>query len=159
MPVPDRLEMQTAAFVTVTFAVVIVVAVLSFAPVSQGATYTVNGLTCPVPNEYISFKAADRLIPIVTKQPQFLILADGLPYEFGNADNITNNFLQTNNGPVQHLPDAVEMVFYTWGTSTYCDETGGFINPWLSTIVVQVPVQGNGFNLTGATYNAGGGPV
>ncbi|GEM_PF-5129131 len=153
------MKTQTAAFVAVAFAVVIVVGALNFAAVTKGATYTVNGLTCPIPSDYLSFKAAVNLVPMVTQQPQFLSLANGSPYMFGNAENLTDRTQQIDNGPVQHLPDAVEMVFYTWGTSTYCGETGGFVNPWLSTIVVQVPVQNERYNLTGATYNTGGGPA
>jgi len=150
---------QTELFVAAALAVVIVVGAVSLCPVSKGATYSVNGLTCPIPADYLSFKAAVHLVPIVTQQPQFLNLAQGSPYMFGNAENLTDRAQQVGNQPLQHLPDAVEMVFYTYGPSTSCDETGGFGNPWLSTIVVQVPVQVGGFNLTGATYNAGGGPA
>jgi len=153
------MKTQAAVFAAAALAVVIVVAALSLAPVSRGATYTVNGLTCPIPADYLSFKAAVHLVPIVTQQPQFLNLAKGSPYMFGNAENLTDRTQQVGNQPVQHLPDAVEMVFYTYGPSTSCDETGGFGNPWLSTIVVQVPVQVGGFNLSGAIYNMGGGPT
>ena len=153
------MKSQTPLFVAAALAVVIVVGAWSLSPISNGATYTVNGLTCPIPADYASFKAAVHLVPIVTQQPQFLDLANGSPYMFGNAENLTDRTQQVGNQPIQHLPDAVEMVFYTYGPSTFCDEAGGFSNPWLSTIVVQVPVQAGGFNLTGATYNAGGGPA
>jgi len=146
-------------FVATALAVVLVVAALSLPPASTGATYTVNGLTCPIPADYLSFKATVHLVPIVAQQPQFLNLAKGSPYMFGNAENLTDRTLLIDNQPVQHLPDAVEMVFYTYGPNTLCDETGGLGNLWLGTIVVQVPVQSGGFNLTGATYDKGGGPT
>ena len=69
---------------------------------------------------------------------------------FGNAENITDRTQQIGNQPVQHLPDVVEMVFYSTGLITNCYYHGNAGQ----VIVVQVPIQNSGFNLTGATYHA-----
>lgn len=113
-------------------------------------TYTINSLTCLIPKDYLSYASVIHLLPLVTTSPRFLNLTDGLPFVFGNAENITDRTQQIGNQPPVHLPDAVEMVFYSTGLTTYC---GMFLNKAQNVIDVQVPVQNGGFNLTEATYN------
>lgn len=148
---------QTPVFAAVVLAIFLAVAVLDMAPAAQGTVYTVNGLTCSIPSDYLSFRAVVYLVPLVTGAPQFLSLASGQPYMFGNAENLTDRTQRIGGGPVQHLPDALEMVFYTFGQGTGCGESESLENPWLNTIVVDVPIEGSGFNTTGATFNSGGG--
>jgi len=113
-------------------------------------TYTVNGLTCPIPSNYLSFAAVLHLLPLVTTNPQFLNLTNGLSFVFGNAENITNRMQQIGNQPPVHLPDVVEMVFYNNGPTTSCSD---FHPNTAQAIVVQVPKQNGGFNMTGATFH------
>jgi len=117
-----------------------------------GNLYAVNGLTCSIPTDYLSFVSVVHLLPLVTKSSQFLNATHGMPFVFGNAENMTGSTQQFGNRPPVHLPDAVEMVFYTFGPSTYCGENQTLTNRAQSIIDVQVPVQDGRFNLTGATY-------
>ena len=116
----------------------------------EGA-YTINGLTCPVPKDYLSYSSVIYLLPLVTTSPLFLSLTNGMPFVFGNAENITNRMQQIGNQPPVHLPDVVEMVFYNNGPTTSCSN---FHPNTAQVIDVQVPIQNGGFNLTGASYHA-----
>jgi hypothetical protein len=82
---------------------------------------------------------------------RFLQATKGLPFTFGNGENITERSLQTLSQSLVHLPDAVEMVFYNFGSITYCGELPTLTNYTQSVIGVQVPIQQGGLNLTGAT--------
>jgi len=115
---------------------------------ATGPTYTINGLTCHVPAAYQSYQSVIRLLPRVTTNPRFLNLTGGMPFVFGNAENITDRIQQIGNQPPVHLPDVLEMVFYSIGPKTSCNMYGGG-----TTIDVQVPIQNGGYNMTGATYN------
>lgn len=119
-------------------------------------TYTINGLTCSVPSGYLSFASVIYLLPLVTTSPRFLNLTDGLPFVFGNAENITGITQQIDDQPPVHLPDTVEMVFYSYGPSTYCGEMQTLTEYAQNVIDVQVPIQNGGFNLTGTAYHRSG---
>lgn len=82
-----------------------------------------------------------------------------MPYIFGNAENITGRTQQIGNQPPVHLPDALEMVFYSIGPNTNC---GMFLNKSESIIDAQVPIQNGEFNMTGTSYGTStpsGGPA
>lgn len=115
-----------------------------------GPTYTVNGLTCHVPAAYQSYPSVVRLLPLVTANPRFLNLTGGMPFVFGNAENITDRIQQVGNQLPVHLPDVLEMVFYSIGPNTSCGMLLGISE---TTIDVQVPIQNGGYNMTGATFN------
>jgi hypothetical protein len=140
----ESLKGSAVVFASATILTVVLVGLAVLYP-SNSPTYTINGLTCPIPNDYLSFTAVDRLLPLVTTNSQFLILTNGSPFVFGNAENITNRTQQIGNHSPVHLPDVVEMVFY--GPYTQCETWGQDV------IVVQVPIQEGGFNITGATYH------
>ena len=153
------LKMQTGGFVIVALAFALLVAASSLNQVSEETTYTVNGLTCSIPSVYSTSEAVGYLVPLVTREPQFLNLTHGSPYELGNAEMLGSETLQIDNQPPQHLPPALEMVFYTYGPKTTCEGPGNPRFNWLSLIVVHVPLLSNGYNLTGATYHLSiGGP-
>jgi len=116
----------------------------------EGAAYTINGLTCPIPQAYMSYVSVTYLLPLVTTSPRFLSLTNGMPFVFGNAENITDRMQQIGSQPPVHLPDVVEMVFYSNGLGTNCNN---FHPNTAQAIVVQVPKQNGGFNMTGATFN------
>ena len=115
-----------------------------------GPTYAINGLTCYVPAAYQSYTSVIHLLPLVTTNPKFLNLTGGMPFVFGNAENITDRVQQIGNQPPVHLPDALEMVFYSTGPSTSC---GMLLGGSETTIDVQVPIQNSAYNMTGATFN------
>jgi hypothetical protein len=129
-------------------------AVLTFniQPVPAGPAYTINGLTCVVPKDYTSYSSVVHLLPLVTTSPRFLNLTEGLPFVFTYAGNITNRTQQIGSQPVQHLPDVVEMTFYSHGPNTTCGMVSAFRAQ--SFIDVQVPIQQGNYNVTGATYSA-----
>lgn len=110
-----------------------------------------NGLTCSIPAAYLSSTSVVRLVPLVTQSPQFISLANGSRYVFGNAENITGRTQQVGSQPAQHLPDVLEMVFYGHGPDTDCAMTSA--NGAQGTIVVQVPLQNGTFDLPIATYH------
>lgn len=120
---------------------------------SGGATYAINGMTCPIPADYLSFTSVVHLLPLVTQNSQFVGLTSGSRYLFGNAENITARTEQTGNQPPQHLPDVLEMVFYYFGPGTNCGMNQTVTNRAQSVIVVQVPVENGTFDLAGATYH------
>ena len=115
-----------------------------------GLTYSINGLTCHVPAAYQSYPSVIHLLPMVTTNPRFLNLTYGMPFVFGNAENITDRTQQIGNQPPVHLPDALEMVFYSTGPSTCC---GVLLGGSETTIDVQVPIQNGAYNMTGAAFN------
>ena len=117
---------------------------------ATGPTYTINGLTCHVPADYQSNPSVLQLFPLVTTNPRFLNLTSGMPFVFGNAENITDRVQQIGNQPPVHLPDALEMVFYSSGPGTSCSMYFGKSE---ATIDVQVPIQSGAYNMTGATFN------
>ena len=117
---------------------------------ATGPTYTINGLTCHVPIAYQSYRSVIYLLPMVTSNPRFVNLTSGLPFVFGNAENITGRTQQIGNQPPVHLPDALEMVFYSMGPNTSCGEYEGLQE---TTIDVQVPIQNGAYNMTGTTFN------
>jgi hypothetical protein len=121
----------------------------SMAP-TVGPTYTINGLKCHVPTAYQSYSSVVHLLPLVTTNPRFLNLTGGMPFVFGNAENITDRTQQIGNQPLIHLPDALEMVFYSIGANTSC---GMLLGGSETTIDVQVPIQNGAYNMTGATFN------
>jgi len=126
------------------------VALLHVTVVPSSAAVTVNGLTCPVPAGYTSDTAVADLLPKVVADPAFLNLTQGQPFVFGNAENITNRVQQIDNQPPVHLPDALEMVFYSQGSATSCSM---YPSDATSTIVVDVPIINGNYNLTSATFN------
>jgi hypothetical protein len=65
----------------------------------KAVSCTINGLTCPISVDYLSFKAAVHVVPIATQQPKFLNLAKGSPYMFGNVENLTDRTQQIDNQP------------------------------------------------------------
>lgn len=125
---------------------------------SAGTAYGDNGVTCTLPSNappYIVF-----LVPQVTQSSGFLKLANGNPYIYEYNDNITDRTVVIGGvvegntivgGATEHLPPVVEMVFYTYGSSTICGETSSATA--IHAIVVQVPVQNGAFNMTGATFH------
>jgi len=115
-----------------------------------GPAYTINGLTCHVPVAYQSSPSVMHLLPLVTTDPRFLNLTRGVPFVFGNAENITDRVRQVDNQPPVHLPDALEMVFYSTGPNTSC---GMLLGGSETAIDVQVPIQNGAYNMTGATFN------
>ena len=117
---------------------------------ATGPTYSINGLTCHVPAAYQSYPSVIHLLPLVTANPRFLNLTRGMPFVFGNAENITDRTQQIGNQPPVHLPDALEMVFYSMGSNTSCGMYEGLSE---TTIDVQVPIQNGSYNMTGATFN------
>ena len=118
--------------------------------VATGPTYTINGLTCHVPAAYQSYPSVTHLLPLVTTDSRFLNITGGMPFVFGNAENITDRTQQVGNQPPVHLPDVLEMVFYSNGPSTSCGMLLGISEP---TIDVQVPLQNGAYNMTGASFN------
>ena len=74
-----------------------------------------------------------------------------MPFAFGNAENITDRMRQIDDQPPVHLPDSLEMVFYSAGQDTTCETSGvGALN----IIVAEVPIQNGGFNVTGTDYGS-----
>lgn len=134
------------------------------APVT--ATYNDNGLTCSLSANAAPYVAT--LVPKVTQDSRFLSVANGSAYVFEYTDNITGRSVvmggtlqsgATQNGRVVdgttiQLPDVVEMVFYTFGPDTSCGETSSAIA--IHSIVVQVPIEAGGFDLTAATFHLSG---
>ena len=159
------MKMEQVAFPTVMLAIIALVGAASFAGISSissrtasGPSYTINGLTCSVPQAYLRYTSVIHLLPLVTATSGFQSLANEMPFVFGNAENLTNGIQQIGNNPPVHLPDALEMVFYSAGQKTTC---GTFLNRAQVIIDVQVPIQNGGYNLTGATYDTltpSGGP-
>ena len=117
---------------------------------ATGPTYTINGLTCHVPAAYQFYPSVIHLLPLVTTNSRFLNPTNGTPFVFGNAENITDRTQQIGNQAPVHLPDALEMVFYSMGPSTSCGMYEGLSE---TTIDVQVPIQNGGYNMTEATFN------
>jgi hypothetical protein len=129
------------------------------APIS---TYSDNDLTCSSPTG--TTPAVASLVTRVADDSRFTSLTKGSPYVFEYADNITGRSITTGgvllDGPTQngsviggvtvHLPDLVELVFYSYGPNTSCGDTGTSMA--IDSIVVQVPVDAGGFNMTGATF-------
>ena len=124
----------------------------------SAASYRLNGLTCPVPSDYLRYRSVTSLLPEVTMSPGFLNLAKGMPFGFGNAENITDRILQIDGRPHVRLPDALEMVFYSGGPDTSC---GMLLNKAQAVIDAQVPIQNGAYNITGTTLGTltpSGGP-
>jgi len=139
----------------------------------QGSTassyvYRDNGLTCSVPVNSVPTAVA-ALVSEVTHNPKFLKVANSSPYAFGNAEEITGRFLTTggtlpsgatqngsvNGGTTIPLPNVMEMVFYSYGPGTTCGDTGVRLDSITSVnaMVIQVPIESGGFNMTGATFS------
>jgi len=130
------------------------------------ATYNDNGLTCSLSPNTAPYVAT--LVPKVTQDSRFLSIANGSAYVYEYTDNITGRSVvtggtlqsgATQNGSVVdgttiQLPDVVEMVFYTFGPDTSCGETSSVTA--IHSIVVQVPIEGGGFDLTAATFHLSG---
>ena len=127
---------------------------------AQNVSYTTNGLTCPVPPDYSTLGS---LMSAVTQDPRFVNLADGETYVFGNGEMITGRTVTTGGtydndtgkavgGTTIYLPDAMELVFYGFGPTTFCGQIPGLNSPANQVIVVQVPLQSGEFNMTGATF-------
>jgi len=128
------------------------VALIHVTVVPSSEAVTVKGLTCPVPSGYTSNTAVAELLPNVVADPRFLNLTHGQPFVFGNAENVTNRTEQIGNQPPVHLPDALEMVFYSQGSATSCSM---YLSDATSTIVVDVPIINGNYTLTNATFNLG----
>jgi hypothetical protein len=129
-------------------------------------TYSDNGLTCTLPTQTASHVAF--LVPQIAQNSRFLTVTNGLPYVYEYSDNITDRSVTTGGtlqggamqngsvtgGIVTHLPPIVEIVFYTFDSTTSCGETNAAAA--IHSIVVQVPVQDGGFNMTAATFHLSG---
>jgi hypothetical protein len=120
--------------------------------VPSSEAVTGNGLTCPVPAGYTSNAEVTGLLPKVVADPRFLNLTHGQPFVFGNAEIVSNRTEQVGNQPPVHLPDALEMVFYSQGPATSCSM---YLSDATSTIVVDVPIINGNYSLTNATFNLG----
>ena len=126
------------------------VALIHVTVVPSSQAITVNGLTCPVPSGYVSNSAVINLLPNVVADTRFLNLTHGQPFVFGNAETVSNRTEQVGKQPAIHLPDALEMVFYSQGSATSCSM---YLSGAISTIVVDVPIINGNYNLTDATFN------
>lgn len=114
-------------------------------------TATINGLTCPDPS-YTSAAEA-TLISMITESPRFQAATNESLFVLGNFENLTDR-MQTINGTVTHLPDALELVFYGYGPATTCVRgSGAYVN-----LVVQVPIEDGFYNMTGMQIITGRGP-
>jgi hypothetical protein len=128
------------------------VALIHVTVVPNSEAVTVNGLTCPVPAGYTSNIAVATLLPKVVADPRFLNLTHDQPFVFGNAETVSNRTEQVGNQPPVHLPDVLEMVFYSQGSATSCSM---YLSDAISTVVVDVPIINGNYNLTNATFNLG----
>jgi hypothetical protein len=140
----------------------------SDAQASDEYSYSDNGLTCTIPSNYRFSTTAD-LVKQITQDPEFLKAAGTSAFVFGNAENITGISVgtgaellggATQNGSVvagnaAHLPDVLELVFYSYGPGTTCADTSLTRDTTASpnAIVVQIPIESAGFNMTGATFS------
>jgi hypothetical protein len=126
------------------------VALIHVTVVPNSEAVTVNGLTCPVPSGYSSNVTVTSLLPRVVSDSRFLNLTHGQPFVFGNAEMVSNRIEQVGNQPPVHLPNALEMVFYSQGSATSCSM---YLSDATSTIVVDVPIINGSYNLANATFN------
>lgn len=137
-------------------------------PAASTYTYSDNGLSCTIATGSVPASVA-TLVESVVQNQKFLEIAGTSPYVFGNAQDITDRSLTTGGivlgGPAQNgsiiggttvpLPNLLEMVFYSYGSATNCGDTSvryGSTSQ-VQTIVVQIPIEPGGFNMTGATYH------
>ena len=116
---------------------------------SSPYSYADNGLDCPVPPGTPS--KVTLLLQKVVDTPQFLSVADGLPY-FMNSYNSVSNRNVTYNGVTTFLPNATELNFLNYGDSKECS----FQGVWSQSIIVDVPIQGNDYNVTGEQITLAG---
>jgi len=152
------MKRENVVFLTMSLATVALVGVVSLVgsyPIlsrtdSGVESYTINGLTCPIPEDYFPYASVTHLLPLVVANSHFQNLTNGMPFVFGNAENIGSGIRQIDNQPPVHLPPALEMVFYSTGKNTTCGTTGTYY-----IIFVQVPFQNGGYNLTGTYYDTG----
>ncbi len=150
--------MHTGVFASVLIAIVILIGSqavfqpsISLSNSLRTMTYTINGLSCPVPTYYLSQPSVTHLLPLVISDPRFHNLTEGQPFVFGNAGNVTGQTLQIENQPVQRLPDYTEMFFYGSGPNTTCAMDSS-ANMGTGVLSVHVPIQGGTYNLTGGTF-------
>jgi len=126
------------------------VALIHITVVPNSEAVTVNGLTCPVPSGYSSNATVTSLLTRVVSDSRFMNLTHGQPFIFGNAEMVSNRTEQVGNQPPVHLPDALEMVFYSQGSATSCSM---YPSDSTSTIVVDVPIINGNYTMTDATFN------
>ena len=122
---------------------------------TQPESYTVNGLTCPF-WEGMSQNVIS-LVQNITRDSRFLNATHDGQFTLGNYENITDGIQiiggnRTVAGTTIHLPDVIELVFYgsESGTTTCQRSANQYVN-----VVVHVPIQGGGFNMTGADFHCG----
>jgi len=160
---PLALVVALAVLLTVSF-----VAGQGASNVSKGAAsqanavintpYSDNGITCQLGANSPSY--VTYLVPRVVQSPIFLAATAGSPYLFGDSSNMTNRIQilggQVTSGPTEnfsvaggttiHLPSVVDLSFYTYGPGTSC---AGQPPPPKEFLMVNVPLEGGSFNLTG----------
>jgi hypothetical protein len=138
------------------------------AKASDEYSYSDNGLTCTIPADYQSSTTVD-LVKQITQNPKFLKVTGASAFVFGNAENITGISVTTGGkllgGPTQNssavggttmrLPNELEMVFYSYGSSTTCADTSltRDATTFQYAIVVHIPIESGGFDMTGATFS------
>ena len=134
----------------------------SVTSVQEGTnSYNDNGISCSLPASTPSY--IQYLTPRIVQSTGFLHLAKGSPYVYEYTDNITHDTVTIGgtyaNGTIvggytQYLPPMVEMGFYTYGSGTFCGETGTLTVIHL--IIVQVPMENGLFNISEATFGISG---
>lgn len=123
----------------------------SSAESQQPASYSISGLTCPFKSGTPSYVVS--LVTTLVQDPRLENATGGSQFVLGNYENITNR-VSVVGGNVNgigettiHLPDALEFVFYsTTANKMTCEQPS---SP-TSFLVVQVPVEDKGFNMTAA---------
>jgi len=118
-------------------------------------TYSVNGLACHfwqgTPSNVVS------LVQNITRDTRFLNATHNGQFMLGNYENNTDIIQviggnRTVAGTTIHHPDEIELVFYgTESGTTTCQRS----SDQYVTVVVHVPIQGGGFNMTGADFQCG----
>ena len=114
-------------------------------------TYTVNGLTCPLPVGTAS--KVGLAVQVVVQSNEFLSATKGLPYALYYSGNMTQRS-ETYGNVTTQLPNALELGFATYGAGTQCDEKG----LWSNWIDVQVPVLKGSYAVGGESVHSVGGP-
>lgn len=113
--------------------------------------YTVNGLTCPDPSHTSAEEVT--LISQITESPRFQAATNGSRFVLGDFENLTDR-IQTINGTTTRLPDALELVFYGYGSATTCVRgPGNYVD-----LFVDVPIENGIYNVTDMQIDAGIGP-
>lgn len=138
---------------------------------TPGSSYTVNGLTCSLPQGTPTNIAL--LVQKVVQTQSFVSETGGVPYVFQTFGNMTDHVVtigqattatgSSGNSSIGlrtigtvttiRLPDATGLEFASWGPNTSCSESGSSFLHWTD---VQVPVQNGQYDLGNLTVHVMG---